>query len=185
MKKFIFFILGCGLGSGVTYFIVRDKYERKLKSERDSMIKEVEDIKGLVNENKEEVVKDKTEELTKVYKGELTTDNLGFLVEKTDNKTEEKNEDIDENEPYIITAEEFDSKGYELRYWYIYLDDVLVDEQNNIITTQEAEYSLGNCLDQADWDNEYVMHIRNDSEETDYEIKRLEHDYIEDEDEEL
>ena len=182
MKNFIFLVLGAGIGSGVTFLIVRDRYERKLKAEREKMIEEVNDLKN--KDTKEpKTIEQEVEKIISNYTP-ITVDDADLNKKEEIMDNQLSIDDIKEK-PYIISADEFDTKGYEIRYWYLYNDDVLIDETNNIITTQEAEYSLGDCL-KDDWDDDYVIHIRNDYDETDYEIKKIDQDYIEeDEDDEL
>lgn len=202
MKNFIFLIVGATVGSGVTFFITRDRYERKLKAEREKMVEEVNEIKSKEDESKDEVLENqisiddinkkegKVSDLISSYKSKDETVDInldrvnfykdGHLVKSLINE--------ENNNPYIISHKEFDTKGYETRYWYLYSDDVLTDEDGNVVTTQEIEYSLGDCLNinWNNWDDEHVIHIRNDNDETDYEIKRVDHDYIEErEDDEL
>lgn len=206
MKKIIFLLLGIGIGSGATFLITRDRYERKLKNEREKMIEE---INGLQNKTEEEskTIEQEVEKLSKEYSSDeisstLNEDNThkisitaksitvnGKTYSEDDNNVIDNQLTFDDikEKPYIISSDEFDTKGYEVRYWYLYNDDVLTDENNNLLTTQEVEYSLGDCL-KNEWDDEYVLHIRNDYDETDYEIKKIDNDYIEDEediDEEL
>lgn len=205
MKKIIFLLLGIGIGSGATFLITRDRYERKLKNEREKM---VEEINELQNKTKEESknIEQEIKKISKEYSSDEISDTLNednthkiSINAKSitvNGKTYSENNNVIDNQltfddikekPYIISSDEFDTKGYEVRYWYLYNDDVLTDENNNLLTTQEVEYSLGDCL-KNEWDDEYVLHIRNDYDETDYEIKKIDSDYIEDEediDEEL
>lgn len=205
MKKIIFLLLGIGIGSGATFLITRDRYERKLKNEREKM---VEEINELQNKTKEESknIEQEIKKISKEYSSDEISDTLNednthkiSINAKSitvNGKTYSEDNNVIDNQltfddikekPYIISSDEFDTKGYEVRYWYLYNDDVLTDENNNLLTTQEVEYSLGDCL-KNEWDDEYVLHIRNDYDETDYEIKKIDSDYIEDEediDEEL
>lgn len=206
MKNFIFLILGISIGSGVTFAITRDRYERKLKNEREKMIEEINELQNKTEEESKNVEQE-IEKISKEYSSDEISDTLNednthkiSINAKSisvNGKTYSKdNNDVIDNQltfddikekPYIISSDEFDTKGYEVRYWYLYNDDVLTDENNNLLTTQEVEYSLGDCL-KNEWDDEYVIHIRNDYDETDYEIKKMDSDYIEDEeniDEEL
>lgn len=186
-KKVLLFLAGAGIGSGVTFLIMRDKNERALQQERQNMLDEIEEFK---KENSEET----TDEVDPQKELKSIVNEFLYNNDKAQKREDEVNkESVDElinkyestEGPYIISAEEFDEKGYETRYWYLYNDGVVVDENNDEITTEELSYSIGDCLnDYINGDD--VVHIRNDFDETDYEIKKIDEDYIvEDENDEL
>lgn len=176
LKKILLVLLSTSIGSGVTYVVLKDKYERELQAEREKMIKEISDFKEKAeNKNKEESKEELIENIDKKL------DKVDELISEYAPK--EEKEEHKEDEPYIITAEEFDSKGYELRYWYVYNDGVVVDENNDVLTKTECDNSVGSCINNI-FDEE-ILHIRNDNTEEDYEIKAIDEDYLGDEDEEL
>ncbi len=195
IKKILLVLFGAGVGSGVTYMIMKDKYERSLQKERQNMLDEINEFKlneyieNDVSETKKaseylnkdpydenkllEEVKEQQKETSKLVESNVdkTISDVKNIMDSYDNK----------DKPYIISAEEFDTKGYDLRYWYLYNDDVLVDEANEVVSQVELEFSIGDCL-LTDFDGD-VIHIRNDYDQTDYEIKRVDEDFIEEIDE--
>lgn len=174
LKKILLFLAGAGIGSGVTFLIMKDKNERALQQERQNMLDEIEEFKR-------EELKESTDELVSEEEAKDVKEKLSNLVEDIKENKETVDELINKYEttdgPYIISSDEFDTKGYELRYWYLYNDGVVVDENNDEITTDEISYSIGDCLN-GYINGEDVVYIRNDFDETDYEIKRIDEDYL-------
>lgn len=182
LKKILLFLAGAGIGSGVTFLIMKDKNERALQQERQNMLDEIEEFKR-------EELKESTDELVSEEEAKDAKEKLSNLVEDIKESKETVDELINKYEttegPYIISSDEFDNKGYDLRYWYLYNDGVVVDENNDEVTTDEISYSIGDCLN-GYINGEDVVYIRNDFDETDYEIKRIDEDYlVEDETDEL
>lgn len=182
LKKVLLFLAGAGIGSGVTFLIMKDKNERALQQERQNMLDEIEEFKR-------EELKESTDELVSEEEAKDAKEKLSNLVEDIKESKETVDELINKYEttegPYIISSDEFDNKGYDLRYWYLYNDGVVVDENNDEVTTDEISYSIGDCLN-GYINGEDVVYIRNDFDETDYEIKRIDEDYlVEDETDEL
>ena len=182
LKKVLLFLAGAGIGSGVTFLIMKDKNERALQQERQNMLDEIEEFKR-------EELKESTDELASEEEAKDAKEKLSNLVEDIKESKETVDELINKYEttegPYIISSDEFDNKGYDLRYWYLYNDGVVVDENNDEVTTDEISYSIGDCLN-GYINGEDVVYVRNDFDETDYEIKRIDEDYlVEDETDEL
>ena len=182
LKKVLLFLAGAGIGSGVTFLIMKDKNERALQQERQNMLDEIEEFKR-------EELKESTDELVSEEEAKDAKEKLSNLVEDIKESKETVDELINKYEttegPYIISSDEFDNKGYDLRYWYLYNDGVVVDENNDEVTTDEISYSIGDCLN-GYINGEDVVYVRNDFDETDYEIKRIDEDYlVEDETDEL
>ena len=182
LKKVLLFLAGAGIGSGVTFLIMKDKNERALQQERQNMLDEIEEFKR-------EELKESTDELVSEEEAKDAKEKLSNLVEDIKESKETVDELINKYEttegPYIISSDEFDNNGYDLRYWYLYNDGVVVDENNDEVTTDEISYSIGDCLN-GYINGEDVVYIRNDFDETDYEIKRIDEDYlVEDETDEL
>jgi len=195
MKNILCILLGGAVGSTATYFIVKDKYERKLQAEREKMVEEVNDIQTKIldiketldkpEEGEEEQQEDDDKKVAahlNFYKSTIddvneNTDDLDKFLKNTNNihimssEEQERKDNI-----FIITPEEFDNVGYEVRYWYLYSDGIVADETDSIVDETEVRYSLANCLN-TDWDDDYVIHIRNNNEEVDYEIKKIDEFY--------
>ena len=82
-----------------------------------------------------------------------------------------------QNIEYIV-PEEFGQTGNELRYYYLYSDDVLTDEDDQVIPIEQANDELGDQFISSIGDEEsHVLHIRNNNSEIDYEIKQMDVPY--------
>ena len=80
--------------------------------------------------------------------------------------------------PYVITPEEFGETGYEMVSWTYYKDGVMTDENGIVLNEDEIEDLVG--LDAINHFGEHeadAVHIRNEEQENDYEILRVEVDY--------
>lgn len=80
--------------------------------------------------------------------------------------------------PYVITPEEFGETGYEMVSWTYYKDGVMTDENGSVLDEDEIEDLIG--LDAVNHFGEHeadAVHIRNEEQENDYEILRVEVDY--------
>ena len=82
-----------------------------------------------------------------------------------------------QNIEYIV-PEEFGQTGNELRYYYLYSDDVLTDEDDQVIPIEQANDELGDQFISSIGDEEsHVLHVRNNNSEIDYEIKQMDVPY--------
>ena len=80
--------------------------------------------------------------------------------------------------PYVITPEEFGETGYEMISWTYYKDGVMTDENGTIMDEEDIEDLIG--LDALNHFGEHeadAVHIRNEEQENDYEILRVEVEY--------
>ena len=80
--------------------------------------------------------------------------------------------------PYIITPEEFGETGYEMVSWTYYKDGVMTDENGCVLDKEDIDDLIG--LDAINHFGEHeadAVHIRNEEQENDYEILRVEVDY--------
>ena len=87
---------------------------------------------------------------------------------------------VDTESPNIeyIVPEEIGQTGNELRYYYLYSDDVLTDEDDQVIPIEQANDELGDQFISSIGDEEsHVLHIRNNNSEIDYEIKQMDVPY--------
>lgn len=80
--------------------------------------------------------------------------------------------------PYIITPEEFGETGYEMVSWTYYKDGVMTDENGSVVEKDVIDDLIG--LDALNHFGEHeadAIHIRNEEQENDYEVLRVEVDY--------
>ncbi len=194
MNKIITFMLGVAAGSVGTYFAVRQTIQAKADEEIESVVttfhdrfeklsnilsKEQKEELGIFSPS-EEMKKDIDEKANKVKEGyKKQMEDLGYSVgvdlSEDQDQSAESTVVVDTGKvstaPYIITEEEFGESSNEEITLFLYQDNVLADEQDEII--DDPESILGNCLDDFE-DYDEVMYVRNENTETDYVIMKSE-----------
>lgn len=175
------FAAGAAIGSAVTYKIVKDKYDKIIQEEIDS-VKEVfsnlekEPTYKVVVEDDipvEDVIKEKAIDILKDCQGIIGEQN--YVSYSAIKENEEKggsdnmtNDKIDY--PYVISPEEFgeldDYKEVSLTY---YEDKVLTDEWDNPIENVDETVGLDSLETFGQYEDDSVF-VRNDARKTDYEI---------------
>ena len=104
-----------------------------------------------------------------------TVKNLGYTEyskKKKNKKSKNKDEDDDEIVPYVISPDDFGETGYETVSLTYYSDNVLADDYDEVV--EDAELLIGNyALDRFGEYEEDIVHVRNDVNQTDYEICRV------------
>ena len=175
-------VFGAILGIAGTYLVMRHHIKKNYISN-----KEIIDLEAPLTDEKPE--ESNVPELNipdeKLY-ANLSEDYKADEEEKesdepTDWSIEPKVETyVDTESPNIeyIVPEEFGQTGNELRYYYLYSDDVLTDEDDQVIPIEQANDELGDQFISSIGDEEsHVLHIRNNNSEIDYEIKQMDVPY--------
>lgn len=190
-NKVLFFVLGAGVGALVTWKFVEEKYKRiadeeiesvieyyKRKEETESNIEKVETFDTKQNGTVSFSETDKEEYENNVQE-------LGYVQEEqeekdiVDNYTFDTGEEppLDFFEPYVISPEEYDEYGNELKSWTYYADHVLVDENGEIVS--DPEQYIGNALEHfGDYEDDCV-HVRNENLYWDIEVLKSEESFTE------
>lgn len=192
----IMFVAGAAVGSAATYKFVKTKYERISREEIDDVKEyfrklnnndeytdesEVEDCDSseLENDEVEEVrpthriVGEKPDlaqyaELIAQYRAE---------EEAFENQNKQKGGDVDMeyDDPYVISPDDFDeNNSYDRIVLTYYADGFIVDDCDEVLDDDEIDVQIG-----RDWMNSFgeygdddVIHVRNEQSKTDYEIVR-------------
>ena len=199
MNKFLYFILGAGVGSVCTYFGVKKYFEARADAEIEEMRLWCRDK---INQQAEQTESEKTSKspLADVIEGRKSVDeemkeayetvrhNYGQYFKPlnappTDpgEKEPDPYDDKDCNAilgVYLIAPEEFGQiDGYsECSLTYYAADKVLVDEDDDPV--DNISYAIGETF--IDHFGDYqpdVVHVRNENTKTDYEITRDERSY--------
>jgi len=166
MKQLLIFITGLGIGAGATYYFMNQEYERELIIDEDDA-EDIEDTKPKVHVEK--LVKDyisndeeAVQEAIKYHKAVAMDD--------------EENESPESDWPYLIGEKMFkqENEFYEKKTLYYHAKDgVLTTEANIPFEHPEAaidDYSFIEFDDFFDVNIPDVFYVRNDVQETDYEI---------------
>ena len=172
------FILGAAVGSVVTWYLVKDKYEQLANEEIES-VKEVftrraEKKMETKTEKKPEGIHVKTKPNIMEYAARLSEE--GYTNYAKEEKREVK---IEPDElPYIISPDQYDDEmDYDKVSYVYYADGVLADETDEIV---EADGVVP--TDFADHFGEYendTVYVRDDELKVDYDICRDDRTYEE------
>lgn len=152
----ITFVAGAGIGSVVTWKLLKNKYEQRAQEEINS-VKEV-------FARRFEKEKDKREYAEVVNELKYTLD-----IDENEEKGDTMTDDV-----YVISPDEVgDFEDYDVVTLTYYADDVLTDSDDNPIDKEDLDDYVGSDFAEhfGDYEDDAV-HIRNDRLEIDYEILR-------------
>lgn len=194
LNNVLIFTVGAAIGSAVTWYFVKKKYEREISDlvadfaqHRYTGLNDADEAKAIEQHDIPEEEKENTDTTTMFVNGEVFTTaekaeftgmvhNLGYHnysdVEPTLVKPKKNDIPIKESSSArVITPEEFGEEDYkivELTYW---ADGVLTDNKNKRI--QDVDGLIGK--DSLERFGEYepdALHVRNDEKKLDFEIMR-------------
>lgn len=184
LSELCIFIGGALIGSSITYLVVKNKYEKIIDEEIESVKEAYEDAYGektktakLVESmdgamNPREKNQKAYEELIRQYKNDEPTDED---EDEEDDPDEQEGDDDDMVEPYVITPDEFGDTGYETICLTLYADGVIEDDEGDMWSDDDISVLLGrDSLSHMgeNVDDPDVLYVRNENEEIDYEIAR-------------
>ncbi len=172
------FILGAAVGSGATWYFLKDKYEKLAQEEIDS-VKEVFSKRASDISEKDEPqndIEDVPEEATvkelDSYKEFVSkVEYTDYSTNKTAGIKQEKAADIEhEDTPYVITPEEFgELDEYDQISLTYYSDQVLTDENNELVEDVDRVVGFESLNHFGEYEDDSV-YVRNDRLKCDYEI---------------
>lgn len=181
LKYISIFAVGAAAGSAITWFITKTKYEKIINDEinaqiydireesikmREEKINELDKVKnkmmGLVNQTDQDNEDD-------IEYGEIIEAD-GTITNPVDDIPEPKEqEETDYIEPYVISPEEFDEKGYNLQTLIYYADGYLTDDMDFPIVDIDGTVGEDAVNHFGEYEDDSVF-IRNDNTKIDYEI---------------
>lgn len=160
------FSLGAAAGAVVSWKMLENKYKQIADEEIESMREYYANkFKKRPNETVEEKSESNDEE---IY--EKMTQNYNKM---SDTRVEQRKEDTDVEQPYVISPEEFGVQDYEVISLTYYADGVLTNDLDEPMNEDEMEWSVG--LESLNHFGEYEddsVFVRNDRLKCDYEILR-------------
>ena len=191
MKNLLCFVTGAAIGSVVTWKLIEKKYKDLADEEIESVIETFKNRKPRITKDN---VKETVEKVINKYKEpKETVEDIvtaeGYSIEDE----EETDEDDDSNYtidvdtgvevivPYVITPEQFgEYNEYGTKTLTYYADNVLTDEIDNPITSDEMETMIGpDALDHFGEYEDDSVYIRDEMNEMDYEILKSEKTFSE------
>ena len=185
MKNLLFFVAGAAIGSFATWKLIEKKY-------KDLADEEIESVKETFKNRKQRITKDEVKEtvekvINKWKEPKETVEDIvtaeGYYTEEEETEEDDESNytvDVDPGveviAPYVITPEQFgEYNEYGTKTLTYYADDVLTDEIDNPITSEEMETMIGpDALDHFGEYEDDSVYIRDEMNEMDYEILKSE-----------
>ena len=191
MKNLLCFVTGAAIGSVVTWKLIEKKYKDLADEEIESVIETFKNRKPRITKDE---VKETVEKVINKYKKpkEIVEDIVTAERYSIENEEEidEDNEsnytvNIDNDDtvitPYVIEPERFgEYNEYGTKTLTYYADNVLTDEIDNPITSEEMVTMIGpDALDHFGEYEDDSVYIRDEMNEMDYEILKSEKKFSE------
>ena len=185
MKNLLFFVAGAAIGSFATWKLIEKKY-------KDLADEEIESVKETFKNRKQRITKDEVKDtvekvINKWKEPKETVEDIvtaeGYYTEEEETEEDDESNytvDVDTGveviAPYVITPEQFgEYNEYGTKTLTYYADDVLTDEIDNPITSEEMETMIGpDALDHFGEYEDDSVYIRDEMNEMDYEILKSE-----------
>ena len=181
LKYISIFAVGAAAGSVITWFITKTKYEKIINDEINTQIYDIREESIKMREekiNELDKVKNKMMDLVNqtdqaneddIEYGEIIEAD-GTITNPVDDIPEPKEkEETDYIEPYVISPEEFDEKGYNLQTLIYYADGYLTDDMDFPIVDIDGTVGEDAVNHFGEYEDDSVF-IRNDNTKIDYEI---------------
>ena len=181
LKYISIFAVGAAAGSAITWFITKTKYEKIINDEINTQIYDIREESIKMREekiNELDKVKNKMMDLVNqtdqdneddIEYGEIIEAD-GTITNPVDDIPESKEqEETDYIEPYVISPEEFDEKGYNLQTLIYYADGYLTDDMDFPIVDIDGTVGEDAVNHFGEYEDDSVF-IRNDNTKIDYEI---------------
>lgn len=191
MKNLLFFVTGAAIGSIVTWKLIEKKYKDLADEEIESVIETFKNRKPRItkDEVKETVEKviNKYKEPEEIVEDIVTSERYSIENEEEIDEDDESNYTVDIDPgvevivPYVITPGQFgEYNEYGTKTLTYYADNVLTDEIDNPITSDEMEIMIGpDALDHFGEYEDDSVYIRDEMNEMDYEILKSEKKFSE------
>ena len=191
MKNLLCFVAGAAIGSVVTWKLIEKKYKDLADEEIESVIETFKNRKPIItkDEVKETVEKviNKYKEPKEIVEDIVTTERYSIENEEEIDEDDESNytvnvdNDVEVVTPYVITPEQFgEYNEYGTKTLTYYADNVLTDEIDNPITSDEIVIMIGpDALDHFGEYEDDSVYIRDEMNEMDYEILKSEKKFSE------
>ena len=191
MKNLLCFVAGAAIGSIVTWKLIEKKYKDLADEEIESVIETFKNRKPRITKDN---VKEKVEKVINKYKEPkeivediVTSERYSIENEEEIDEDDESNytvnvdNDIEVVTPYVITPEQFgEYNEYGTKTLTYYADNVLTDEIDNPITSDEMVIMIGpDALDHFGEYEDDSVYIRDEMNEMDYEILKSEKKFSE------
>lgn len=170
LSKVLIFAAGAALGVAASYKYFEKKYKKIADEEIASM---AEYYEKRLAQAEEEIDDYSTEIEAQEYidRASEKFPEVRELVDKLNELNYTENKEVPKvKPPYVISPDEFgEIEEYATETLYYYKDHVLADDQDNIIEDADDVIGVGSLTHFGEYEDDSVF-VRNDREETDYEI---------------
>ena len=171
------FVAGAAIGSVVTWKLVEKKYQQIAEEEIESVKEVYASKKPSLDECADEIIRQTADDKPDVMEYAAKIAELKYAGEVARGEVEPENtegkeeEDSMEDEPYVISFEDYEEGDYNQETLTLYADGVLTDWYGEVIDPEEyiGKDAFENFDKHADGDTVYV---RNDVKEIDFEVQR-------------
>lgn len=203
MKSLLMFIGGLVVGAGVTYIYQKGRYEDMIKEEVDDLRAHMKGTQGHGPCDEVTVDKEVKTKLSSEYSESRVSEEEAMEVgedecdymEEENKRQEEYEELIEENSyvnkdriseqwklPKVLLPLEFGNvPGFDTDTFYYYSDDIIANDMNEILDTEQLMDILGmttgQIFDQFGIHEDDSVYVRNSNLKCDYEILRDEDIY--------
>ncbi len=184
-KYILSFVAGAGIGSAVTYKLLKTKYEKFAQEQIDSVketyqrratLKVPDELSETVDEEVEEAIEAGMSEKTDISVSDYAKQLKDLGYTKYSDISSDKNEEKEEepkpmiDKPYVIPPEEFgEFEDYECITLTCYADKVLTDDNDELVEDVDDVVGLDSLNHFGEYE-ENSVHVRNDRLKCDFEI---------------
>jgi hypothetical protein len=180
MKNILSFIAGIGIGVAISWSFHKNKYENMIQEEVESLRNAKKAEHGDCTEaRQEEPVEEIDNSAEEVYEETLNEARHIINYSGYSKKGEEEMGSCEKaalkNPIYVITPGEFATQvGYDTDTFYIFEDDIIADDNNDIVDNIEQTFGMKvkDIRIQFGVYEDDSVYIRNENTQTDYEILR-------------
>lgn len=190
MKGLFIFVAGAGVGAGTAWYLTKRHYQKIADEEIADVVERFRERAKEITEKNKIKVPDLSPRATNVVEfdrpvsGDSVEELSSGVIDNPTGVDNGEDEDTDESEdaplkpyekegvaPYTITEEEFgDNEDYDQKtlFWY-YRDNILATDED--LEVEDKFTTVGNALEEFSKDR-YIerVYVRNEQDETDYEI---------------
>lgn len=169
INDLLIFVGGASMGAAIAWQVTKNYYAKRAQEEIES-VKEVFSKKFAEDVGEE----NKVEEKSRVIKDKPSLEEYAKILNEkkyrpTDYYGEGDADETDDEEPEVITPDEFGQLDYETVYLTYYADSVLATELDDVIEDIGGTIGQRSILHFGEYEDE-IVHVRNHQLRTDYEV---------------
>ena len=164
ISSILMFVAGAAVGSVTACMLVKERYKRYYATIADEEIESVKAVYSKRAEDEKNKADAVIEEVKKHEQYHSIIRESGYEYDKEGEAVK-----IEDDEPYVISPDEFGETTHETIYLTYYADRVLADDVDDIVDDIEGTVGSKSLLKFGEYEDD-IVHVRNDIIETDYEI---------------